>query len=94
MPIYYDRKHKNEYCLCGCGRKLTGIQTKYASRECSNNSRTYKGHAYLKQQAKLVDSTCPKCGHKHKAAGSREYCRIHEYLRTISDYGGEFNLGY
>ena len=56
------------YCACGCGRKLTGRQTRWASREC--NDRAYEEFAILKGGTSTVRKAlferdlgfCHNCG--------------------------------
>lgn len=41
-----------KYCACGCGKKLTGKQKRWASQEC--NDRTYKKIAILKGNNSVI----------------------------------------
>lgn len=56
------------HCACGCGNKLTGKQTKWASKEC--NDRTYLKVAILKGNNSIIrkelfnrdQGFCHNCG--------------------------------
>lgn len=55
------------YCSCGCGRKLTGRQTRWASKECqtlpTNVQAVMSGHSHLTSLLRRIfGDNCAVCG--------------------------------